>query len=380
MKSKIKVNIRGRVVNRFIKRLIKNKIEILSLNYISKNEVNIIVFFKDYEKVEQLKSIYEINIVSVYGFLKLKKIITFNIHIIILCLLCFIIFKLLTNMIFSIEVIHSNKNIRNIVTNELKKEGISKYHFKKDYDSLEKIKQNILKRHKKDIEWLEIEEVGTKYTVRVEQRLLRSLKTNNKARNIIAKKDAVIKNVKSSKGVIIRNTNDFVKKGNIIISGEITLNEKVMDKVRASGKVYGEVWYIVHTKYPFAYYNEKETGREKKSYVLKFLNHNIELSFYKYKHKKTKDKIIYKSKYIPLSLSLQKQKEIKVKSEILTFDEAKEKAIELAREKIKNTLKEDEYIISSKYLKSTVKEGTIETENFFAVYENITDYSSINSE
>ena len=376
-KNRVKINVKGRNVNRFIRRLIKNNIEILSLNYISKGEANIIIYEKDLEVIEKIKSIYELSVISVYGFLKLKKIIMFNMHIIVLCVVGFALFKMLTSMIFSIEVVHSNKEVRTTIMNELEKEGITKYSLKKDYNTLKKIKENILNRHKKDIEWLEIEEEGTKYIVRVEERSIPDTSVDETPRNIIAKKDAVVRRVISSKGQILKNTNDYVNKGDTIISGEVTLNDKVMGKVHASGKVYGEVWYVVHTKYPFAYYSEEETGNYKNSYVVKFLNHDIELSLNRYKYKKTKDKIIYKNEYIPLAISLQNQKEIKIKSDILTFDEAKEKAQNLAIKKINNALNKGEHIISHKYLRSSVKDGVIEVEMFFAVYENITDYSAI---
>ena len=73
----------------------------------------------------------------------------------------------------------------------------------------------------------------------------------------------------------------------------------------------------------------------------------------------------------------QDQKEIKIISEVLTFDEALIKAKEKSIKQMKKNLRKGEYIIRDKYLKSTVKENTIEVEMFFAVYEDITDYKEI---
>ena len=44
---------------------------------------------------------------------------------------------------------------------------------------------------------------------------------------------------------------------------------------------------------------------------------------------------------------------------------------------MEKNLNKDEYIIRSKYLKSKVKEESVEVEMFFAVYEDITDYKNI---
>ncbi len=377
-KSKIALNIKGRNINRFIKKLTTKKINILSLNQINKNEVKIIIYKEDYEAVLKIKSIYEVLEEEVFGYIKIKRLIKLNTHFIIFILIGFIIFLLLTNTIFDIEVVHSNKEIRNLLKEELKANGIKKYTIKKSYNKLEKIKEKILNNHPDKIEWLEIESKGTKYIIRVEERELVKNTETNIPRNIVAKKDAVIKKVAASKGVIIRNTDDYVKKGDVIINGDVILEEKKsMGKVKAEGKVYGEVWYVTKTEYPFVYYEEKETGKTKETYNIKILNKDIELGLNKYKNKKVDEKTILNHPLLPIKLVHQKQKEIKLISEVLTFDEALIKAQNLSIEKMKKNLKKDEYIIRNKYLKSSVKENKVEVEMFFAIYEDITDYKEI---
>ena len=65
-----------------------------------------------------------------------------------------IIFYCLTNIIFDVEVIHNDKDFRELVLTELDKEGISKYHFVVSYQRKEKIKENILKKYHDKIDWL----------------------------------------------------------------------------------------------------------------------------------------------------------------------------------------------------------------------------------
>lgn len=376
-KSKVALKIKGKNINRFIKRLTTRKINILSLKYINDNEAKIIIYKKDYEEVLKVKSIYEVLEEDVFGYLKIQRTLKINKHLIIFLLIGYLIFLTLTHMVFDIEVVHSNKDIRNLITEELKENGITKYTFKKSYQELNKIKEKILNDHPDEIEWLEIETQGTKYIVRVEEREIVRETENNNPRNIVAKKDAVIKKTIASKGDIVRNTDDYVKKGDIIVNGEIMLEDKSMGKVKAEGKVYGEVWYVTKTQYPFVYYEEKETGNTKENYAIKFLNKDIELSLKKYKNKKREENVLLSHPLLPIKLVYQKQKEIKVISQILTFDEALVKAEDYATKKIEKNLRQDEYIIRSKYLKSSVKESTIEVEMFFAVYEDITSYQEI---
>lgn len=375
--SKISLNIKGKNINRFIKKLRTKRIEILSLKYKNPNEADIIIYKKDYETVLKIKSIYDVTELDVFGLIKIKRKIKISKHLIILTIIAFATFLLFTHVIFDVEVIHSNKDIRNLLLNELKAEGIKKLSFKKSYNEISKIKEKILNKYPDKIEWLEIEEIGTKYTVRVEERTIVKEEESNTPRNIIAAKDGVLKKVIAEKGDIVKDMNDYVKKGDMIVNGELIFNEKVTGKVRAEGKAYAEVWYVTKTEYPFATYTETETGKTKDIYAIKFLNHTFEFTLHKFKTKKIEEEDIVKHPLIPLKLVKQKQKETKVTDQILTVEEAINKAKEKAENGIKKNLSKDEYIIRSKYLKSTVKESIVEVEMFFAVYEDITDYAEI---
>ncbi len=375
--SKVSLNIKGKNINRFIKKLRGKKIDILSLKYKDKNQVDITIYKKDYDKVLKIKSIYEITELDVFGLIKIKRKIKLSKHLIIILIISFIIFFTLTNLIFKVEVIHSNKDIRTLLLKELEKENIKKYSFKKSYEEISKIKEKILNKYPDKIEWLEIEENGTKYTVRVEERNIPNKEEDNTPRNIIAAKDGVLKKVIAEKGDIVKDMNDYVKKGDLIVNGELIFNEKVTGKVKATGKAYAEVWYVTKTEYPFATYTETKTGKTKEIYAIKFLNHSLELTLNKFKTKIIKEKDVVKHPLIPLKIVKQKQEETIVIDQILTKEQAIIEAQKKAEENIKKNLSKDEYIIRSKYLKSTVKESIVEVEMFFAVYEDITDYAEI---
>lgn len=375
--SKISLNIKGKNINRFIKKLRHKKIEILSLKYKDSNQADIIIYKKDYETVLKVKSIYEITELDVFGLIKIKRKLKLSKHIIIITIIAFILFLISTHVIFNVEIIHSNKELRNLLLNELKQDGIKTFSFKKSYNEINKIKEKILNKYPDKIEWLEIEENGTKYTVRVEERTIITKDDNSTPRNIIAKKDGVLKKVIAEKGDIVKDMNDYVKKGDLIVNGELIFNDEVKGKVRAEGKAFAEVWYVTKTEYPMFTFKEEETNNTKNVYAIKFLNHTFEITFNKFKTKKIEEKEILKHNLIPFKIVKQKQKETKVTDEILTVEEAISKAKQKAEEDIKNNLSKEEYIIRSKYLKSTVKESIVEVEMFFAVYENITDYAEI---
>lgn len=380
LKSKIKLSITGKNINRFIIRLHNNKIEILKCTQINKEKINIIIYEKDYEKLNQIKTIYNIEKLNTYGMIKIKKKLKLNKYLIISIIIGIIILKILTNIIFKIEIIHSDKEIRELLKKELNTYGIKEKSFKKNYNQIEQIKEKILDKYKDKIEWLEIETKGTKYIVRVEIRIIKEKEETKENRNIISKKDARILEIKSAKGQILKEINNYVKKGEIIISGNIYDNETIKNTVRAEGIVYGEVWYEINITYPFIYQETKELDNKKDIYVLKILNKNIELNRNKYKTKKIEEKPILINKLIPISFVKQHQTETQEINQILTIEEAEKYAEEKAINQIKNNLKENEYIIKHKILNKKIKENEIELNIFFSVYENITDYETINYE
>ena len=381
LKSKIKLSITGKNINRFIMRLHNNKIEILKCNHINKEKINIIIYEKDYKKLEEIKTIYNIEKINTYGIIKIKKKLNINKYLIISIMLGIIILKTLSSIIFDIEIVYNDKETRDFLRQELKNYGIKEKTFKKSYHQIEKIKEDLINKYKDKIEWIEIETKGTKYIVRLEKRIIKEKEEIPKNRNIISKKDAIIKEIKAERGQIIKEINSYVKKGDTIISGNIMDNEVIKNTVPAEGVVYGEVWYEINITYPFVYQETKELENTKEVYVIKFLNKNIELfNKNKFKTKKIKEKNIISNNLLPISIVKQNQTETEEIQEILTIDEAIKKASDKGIEKIKNNLKEHEFIINYKILNTNIKENELELSMFFSVYENITEYQEITNE
>lgn len=376
-KSKIKINIKGRKIERFIKRLADNKINIYNMEMINRNEANIVILKSDYLKVLNIKSIYEFNIVGGTGMIKIRKTLKLNSLILVFLVIGIIVLQILSRMIFSIEVVHTDKSIRNKMLSELEKYGLKIHAFKKNYDEVQKIKEQILTNHKDDIEWLEIENIGTKYIVRLEERKIKNNEESNEKRHVIASKNAIIKKIEAENGEIVKEINSYVNAGDIIISGNITLNEQVKNTVSASGHVYGEVWYKVKVDYPLAYSEKHETGNSQKILVFNFLNKSYELGFKKYKDKNVSSKTLLKHIFLPISLTYDNQRELIVIDEVYTIEQAIKKAEERAYSEINSKLNDKEKILSSKNLKVDVNDSKIELEMFFTVYEDITEYQKI---
>lgn len=378
--SSIKIKVTGRNINNFLKRLINNNINIEKVIPISHKEIDLIINYQDLDKVLKLKTIYNIKIIRYYGKLRIIKRIKKDIFILSSLLISLLLIYTLSNIIFKIEVIHSNNNIIKLVTKELEDNGIKKYKFVKNYQEIEKIKNKILEENKDTLEWLEIIREGTKYTIRVEERIINNKPKDNKIYNIVASKNAVIKNIYAESGEKIRSINTYVKKGDIIISSDITLpnNEKISKT--ASGKVQGEVWYNINIEYPYQYHEIKYTGNKKKVLVLNLLNKRISFfDFHKYKTFNRNIKYIFNNNITPISLIYEDEYETNIINEVYDYNTAREKAITKAKDKMLEKYPNIKDITNIKIIKEEDKKNKISLNLFVTCLEDITEYQEVDN-
>jgi len=375
MIDRVKVHITGKNPNYFLKELIRRKINFYNIEKTDKY-INIIIDYEDYKDILNIKTIYRIKIIQRYGinkyinYLKVYKII------IIFFLLGILINIILSNLILKIEIIHPNKNIRNIISKDLNKLGLKKYRFKISYKKKEQIKESILNKEKDSIEWLEIEEQGTKYIIKVEEKKKNKKEEVCPSRHIVAKKNAMITRIDAISGEVIKKKNDFVATGDVVISGLIHNKETIVTKRCSEGKIYGEVWYTVKVSIPKVIKKKKLINKNDYGLSIKLLNKEINVLNKLQAYKKTEYNIV-DNKIIPIKLSFAKFQKKKEYKEIITSDIACKKALVLATKKISEKLKNDERVISKKVLKKNEFNSKIEVEVFFKVEENITDYLSI---
>ena len=387
--SKISIYVTGKNIERFIKRLYKNNINIYDVKRINRNKMYLKINNNDYDKIIKIKTIYEITECESYGLIKIKKEILKNKFIIIFTIISLIIIILLSNITFSIEIVHSSNSIRNIIYSELEKNGIKKYKFKKNYDELQKIKNIILNNNKDKLEWIEIENSGTKIIVKCEERILNKKEKDYAYQNIVATKSGIIKKIVADKGNIIVEKNDYVNKGDVLISGEVySPNGSFLSLMSASGKVYAEVWYKLKINYPLIYSEKIYTNNKDTKYEILFFNKRIGINNNVFKKSEINDKIIIENNLLPIKLVKSEKREYEVKESINTYESALKEAENKARITMEERLNKDEEILYQKTLSFKKNDNTITAEIFFSVMENISkekklnesDYKNLNEE
>ena len=336
----------------------------------NKSSYILTVNIDDYKKISRR---YKCEIIRYYGKNYFINFLTVNKYLLISFIIGLFLLHLLTSTIFKININTSDVSLKKVINEALIDNGIEMYKRKKSFDELLSIKEKILNENRDVLEWIEISEKGCTYNIDVTKRVKKERNDEEKILNdVIASKDGKILSIVVENGVKAKDINDYVKKGDILISGNVVKNEDTVYLTNAKGKVYAEVWNTVNITIPFNYIEYVNTGRKVNHYYLDMFNHKFTL-IGKYNNPnviKTKS-IILDKPYLPFKLYKEEMKIYKYKEFNISVDEAYNEAIKRSEEKIKQTLNDDEYIISKKVLKKEVFSSKIKLEIFFKIYQNI---------
>jgi len=377
MKNFYEIKITGKDTKRFIRTLHRMKIQLYKIKY-QDNSVVIWIDRENYQELRKIKTIYKIELVGYHGILKIEYLLKKYSLFISMMGIGLLLILILSKMIFSIEVIHVKKEYRDFIKEELKKEGIELFHFQKSFDKQEQIVKKITTTYRDKIEWLEIERIGTKYIAKVEERKYSNTKNDGEPRDIIAKKDGRILEIEASTGTVIAKKDQYVKKGYVLISGQIKNKDILMAEVKAEGKVKALTWYTVNVSLPYHYQEEKKTGEKRKVLNIQILSKKWNIFGSKKEYNKETSPIFeIKNQLIPISISLCEEEKINKIEKVYTRDLALIEASRIAREKLEQKLGDDIEILYEKSLKITEENSKIDIEIFFTLKEDITAYQEI---
>ena len=375
--NRVRLSITGKNPDYFFKELIKRNINLYEVEKKYK-ELIVIIDYKDYEELIKMQTTYKIRVLKYFGINKYKMLLKKYKLFIVFIIISILINIFLSNLILNIEIPHPNKKLVKTVYNDLEELGIKKYHFKINYKQREEIKKKLLEKEKMNLEWVEIEEKGTTYIIKLEARKNNKKEKLCNYRHIVSKKKAIITDIKAESGEVKKKINDYVEKGDIIISGFIYNKEDIVSKRCAKGIVYGETWYKVKLYFPKEYTKKILLKNKSKGLTLKLFN--IEYNFLnKFSvYEKTEYNII-DSKIIPLKISFTVFQEAKTINKKYNINNVDDDALLLADTKMKRKLNNNKLVSSKKVLKKRENNSKIEVDVFVKAKENITAYQDISN-
>ena len=148
------------------------------------------------------------------------------------------IFKvfLCNQFIFGVEIIGNNPKTTRLVNEVLAENHINVGDRKRSYEQLNDIYDDMKEKFKGKIDYLNIYQEGSvlfiKYTNSVGAK-----KVKKSFENIYASKDGVIQNIDVSSGNIMVKVNDYVKKGDLLVSNTITSTSEVDKIIETQGVI-----------------------------------------------------------------------------------------------------------------------------------------------
>ena len=358
MNNLIIVNIRIFNLNSFLVNSIKNNIHIERISY-KKNILKCKIKKEDLNKINKYYKVTIVKAVNLESFLLvLKK----NYLIVLSIFLSIFLFLLFKDIIIKVDIVSNNESLVKNLNKSLDNYGLHRLSIKKDENSLLAIKQKLEIDYKDTIEWLEIKNIGMTYLVTLEERKVKLEEPKESYCNVYAQKEGIVKKIVATQGNVLVSENQYVRAGDLLISGDISLHEDVKDQICALGTVYGEVWYKASISIPKKYQVKNYTGKTQTNFKLDLGRNDYKILRSKYQNYDEETKEIIS--ILGRRLLKTKEKEYTYQDVYYTEEELEKKIDEVISTKINLQKEAGEEILYKNILKKMEFDSTIDIEVF----------------
>ncbi|WBL13858.1 sporulation protein YqfD [Sutcliffiella sp. NC1] len=287
----------------------------------------------------------------------------------------FITIFLLSNMVWSIQINGANPETEHHIAQELNKLGVKKGKFQFFLLDPESIQRHLTDTIE-ELTWIGVELNGTSYSFEVVEKTEPGEEEYVSPQNLVAKKKAVITDMFVEKGQPVVSRDDYVKEGQLLVSGLIGREEE-QKAIAAKGKVYGEVWYMSTVTVPLKETLHVLTGENEKQHYVKVGKLSLPVwGFFKPEYEEMKEeqseRYLYFWKWkLPISYVQKSQYETELIQTIYSEEEAIEKGLSLGKEELENKLPQDAVIKGEKVLHQSLENGKVKLAIHYQVIENI---------
>lgn len=233
-----------------------------------------------------------------------------------------------------------------------------------------------IRLERNDIAWVGIEINGTNAVVKiVEADLKPEIIEEDEYCNIVATNDAMIVKISAQNGTAVVKEGDIVKKGTVLIAGWLEGKYTGIRYVHANGQVQAKVWYSKIVRVPLKQIKKVKTGQVENKYSVKINNFQINLQkrvskFENYdtieENKKLK---LFADFYLPIEIKKTIYEEYRNQEFSYIVEEAKNIAVEEAKKKLNEQIKDKQILNQKVNIKQT--ETEVEVEVIYEVLENI---------
>lgn len=379
----VHIKVIGKHTELFLNRCIAEKIVIWDIKRVDKNCLTAYLFSKDVFLLRPLlrEADCKIQFINKHGFPFFMKKLWSRSGLVVGALIFLVVIFLLSNMVWNIEISGATPKTEYKIEKALQNMGVKKGKLTLFLPSNQQI-QEALSEQVGEVTWVGVQLKGTTYRFDVVEKEIPEKEEALSPRNLVAQKTGVITKIFVEQGQPMVRENDFVRKGEVLISGVIGSEDKPQF-VPAKGEIFGEVWYGTEVKLPLESTFNTYTGEYKEKYYVDVFGLKIPVwGFGKvpYKEvdiKESEKKLRFLKWELPISFVQDTVYEAKKHKRHYTKEEAIEVGIKSARDNVANKLDEEAKIKDMRIRQKTFNNGTVNLKIDFFVIENIAKESPI---
>ncbi len=294
-----------------------------------------------------------------------------------------LIFTLLSNMVWGIEIEGADPETEHHLRNVLHDNGIEKgsFHFNMpDNDEI----QTLVMSKADNITWVGVRLNGTTYHLHVVQKEQPEESEKTGKHHLVAARKAVIRDVFVERGQAQVKVNDFVERGQLLVSGIIG-SEEHNKVVGAKGDVLGETWYKSKVSIPLETDFDVLTGEQVKKWRLEAGRLSIPFwgfwkkpDFVQYDVETTTRPLYFFKMKLPFYITHTTIHETESVTRTYTEKQAVKKAILAAKDELMQKLDKEAIIKDEKVLQQGKQDGKVNVIIHFTVIEDIVREQTIN--
>ncbi|KAB7708731.1 sporulation protein YqfD [Bacillus aerolatus] len=371
------VKVQGQGAERFINRLSRSRVPVWQVSRQGEQTISFSCSLKHIHEVRKAARAFEgdVRFYRGEGFPFLLKRLLKSSGFVIGAVGFLVIILLLSNVVWRINIGGASPKMEHEIRKELSRMGVEKGKFILGLDDPETVQKKLLNRVE-GLTWIGVEVKGSTFHFRVVEKTEPKEKKQKGPRHLVAAKDAVIVKLFVKKGQAAVKRNQFVHKGQLLVSGLIGTEEK-QTKIAADGEVLGETWYKTTVEMPVTTDFHVLTGRQVQKHLLEmktlrvpvwgFKNH----SFANHKKDEQVHSVSFLGIKLPVNYVEKTYYESEQTSRSYTEKEAELHALKAAREDLQAKLSEKAVISGEKVLQRQFTNGKVKLSVHFQVLENI---------
>lgn len=356
------ITVSGRFCERFINVCTNHNILLWDIKKISANSIRCKISVSGFRKLPEIAyntgvSVH-INIKHGFPFFlnryRNRKIALFSIFIFLICVI------IANQFVWGIEVRGNYKIPAERIISVLNDAGLTVGSKKSEIDQQELKKESLLAIP--ELSWLWVDKKGSKVIVDVREKIeTPEILSPNEYYNIVAKKDAIIKEMTVKDGVPVVENGDTVLAGTVLVTGKIPVPSKQFTRyVRASACVYARVWYEKKELFSKISTTRHETGKHATQYTLDFFGAKIKLFHNDSAPFKEYDVSEKKYSFLGISVIKKSYDEITLEKELLTEESVANYGAQQLLKQIEEEVSPDSQQISFEFSHREVNDSTVE--------------------